>query len=687
MTYKPLNIQHNETRPIMFWSITDTVIEDRRLLEKQFHDLADAGFGGVAAFVRCSRYSWDDPMAVEAWHHINGLCRKHEMRCWLGPDPRFVSHKIVVDSSGLELLLFGNAAKADVVPNTAEVREGRYTIRCMLSPRHVHMLTDVAVEFFPIGLARVYAFKRGKTCLGKKDIVDITSGARLFYNARDRYVEAFGCVLKEIDDGWSTIAFFRVRTNHFDFSNRQHLRTYSKLLDRLKAEGCSPDGIMWDEPGYTCQYGSLPYSPSIRRSYLSGKKIPLERDLWKLAFEAEDSSHVPVRLAYYRSVQNSITRAELDLRKKVRRLWGPAAIVGIHDTWHFESADMCDMNHGSMNLWETARAKSGGFVDLGAVNNLRDHKSPWYSNFAAMSVVVASLGKLNDSPLAYNNLWTVGDDDGQGWQKEVMEHCVNVMALFGTRWLAHAYGPVGTIGQERTFLGTPELPGYPEHSTWPAFPTWNAFLSKELNKIEGRLPDANLLVLYPVETLYALADSRADKVAAEIFALILSLLDNHFHVDVLATTVARNGDWRGKQFCVGSGKYDFVLCPHASIIERKLLRILNATQDRVLFLYDAPTHFEDGKPIPIVSRRNSSEPGEALARLNSLSELQPVTAPEQCWVTMTRTNHGTIVSLVPSRVGYRYEGEVRIEDRSFLLPDTDGLERILFPPAGEPVHL
>ena len=158
----------------MVWSITDAVIEDGELLVKQFRDLADAGFGGVAAFVRCSRYSWDDPMAVDAWRHINELCHRHGMKCWLGPDPRFVSHKIVHNSSGLELLLFGNAAKADVVPNTANVRDGRYTIRCTLSPRHVHTLTDVAIEFLPIGLAGVYAFRRGKTRLGRKDIVDIT---------------------------------------------------------------------------------------------------------------------------------------------------------------------------------------------------------------------------------------------------------------------------------------------------------------------------------------------------------------------------------------------------------------------------------------------------------------------------------------------------------------------------------
>ncbi|MEX2117412.1 MAG: hypothetical protein WEB37_11040 [Bacteroidota bacterium] len=675
------NMKTSETRPIMVWSITDEVIEDRNILEKQFHDLADAGFGGVAAYVRCSRYSWNDPMAVEAWRHINRLCHKHGMQCWVGPDPRFVSHDVTLDGSGLELLLFGDSAKAGVFPNIAEVRDGRFNIRCTLSPRHVHTLTDVAIQFLPIGLARVYAIRTGTTRYNNSDIVDITIDTQHFYNARDGYVEAFGRVPKRIGDDWSVISFFHVRTNHFDFSNPRHLRKYDRFLARLKNEGCKPDGIMWDEPGYTCQYGSLPFSPSIRSSYQANRKSPLE--LWKLALEAEDSSHIPARLAYYRSVQNSITRAELNLRKTARRLWGPATVLGIHDTWHFESADMCDMNHGSLNLWETARVKSGGFVDLGAVNKLQDSNSPWYSNLAAMSVIAASLGKSAKSPLAYNNLWTVGDDDQQ---IKVMEHCAKVMALFGTHWLAHAYGPAGTIGQERTFLGTPELPGYPKHSTWPAFPAWNTFLSNELNKV-GQLPEANLLVLYPMETLYALADTRADNVAAEIFTLLLTLLDNHLHIDVLATTDLRKGRWVGKQLRVGQGKYDFVLCPHASIIDRNVLRTLSAVKEKVLYLFGAPERFADGKPLTASQKIASGGPGEILSRIKVLPELRPVEGPEQTWLTITQASGGTIVSLIPSRAGHRYKGNVRLKNRSIVIPETDQLKRILFSSTGEPVIL
>ena len=55
------------------------------------------------------------------------------------------------------------------------------------------------------------------------------------------------------------------------------------------------------------------------------------------------------------------------------------------------------------------------------------------------------------------------------------------------------------------------------------------------------LPWSNVLVVFPVETLYALADTRADATARDIFRLILALVDVHFHVDVLAPSAMRKG--------------------------------------------------------------------------------------------------------------------------------------------------
>jgi hypothetical protein len=122
-------------------------------------------------------------------------------------------------------------------------------------------------------------------------------------------------------------------------------------------------------------------------------------------------------------------------------------------------------------------------------------------------------------------------------------------------------------------------------------------------------------------------------------------------------------------------------------MDRKLLRMLKTDKEKAAFVYDAPTNFEDGKSIPAPKGHLSSEPGNVLARLKSLSALRPVKAPKKCWATMNQTKQGTIVSLAPSRVGYRYEGEVRIGDKSIILAETDELKRILFPPVDEPVHM
>ena len=675
------NKKRDSTLPLMVWSVTDEVIENKDVRGHEFRELANAGFGGVAAFVRCTRYSWDDPLAMAACRDIIRMSKKHGMTCWLAPDPRFVSHKLTNDSSGLELLLFGDAARAETVPNFAPINRGRYSVRCKLASRHVHTLTDVAVEFYPLEIARVYAFKPGTGGKKKGDIVDITRNARMFYNARDRYVEAFGSVPDGVDDQWSVIAFFHVRTNHVDFSSSIHLQRYEKILTRLKSAGCSPDGIMWDEPGYTCIYGSIPYSPVIRKSYRTARGRNLGDELWKIVFESDDHSDVPVRLAYYASVQNSILKAESRLEKTAHRLWGPKTVVGIHDTWHFESADMCDMNHGSLDLWKTAKAKSGGFVDLGGIQVLADPASSYYSNLAAMSVMVTSLAKTAQERVAYNNLWTVGDEDIQG-QRDSMDHCIKIMGLFGTRWLAHAYGPVGTIGQERTFLGSPPLPGYPDHSTWQYFPAWNSLLSAELKKTDGALPNSNLLLLYPVESLYALADRRADNAAAGIFSLLLALVDEHFHLDVLSTTSLQRAQWKNNQFCAAGGKYDFVIFPYPEVVGRKMYRLFTHVKGRSAFMFGQPRWYEDGKKMPAAFEKTGMY--EILQRVLSMPDLRPVQAPKNCWVTMTVVKHGTIISLAPSRARYRFEGEVRFNDKMIVLEETDQLKRILFPRTGAP---
>ncbi|RPH37699.1 hypothetical protein EHM92_01995 [bacterium] len=661
---------------LLFWTLTDEVIERPEVLERQFHHIRESGFGGVAAFVRCSRYTWHDPLARKALKTIGKLCKQYHIQIWIGPDPRFVSRKLIMPSGGLEVILFGDRARADVFPNLGPVVNGAFSVRCDISPRHVHTLQEVAIEYAPGGIERLYALRMNEDSLTPVEVQDVSPYARLFYNARDHYVEAFGKLPARFQEGeWKALAFFRASTNHVDFADRAQMRRYLEMVGDLKAEGCHADGLMWDEPGFTCTYGTLPFSPGIRKSYerLRGRTVGPE--LWKLALESEDGSHVRVRAAYYQAIQRVLNEANLRFMREAKRLWGPGTVSGIHDTWHFESADMCDMNHGSLDLWQAGQSKTGGFVDLGGIDKLRDSAAPWNAHLAAMSVICASLGRLSAGRYAYNNLWTVGDDDGQGWQATVMDHCVNTMALFGTRWLAHCYGPVGTIGEESSFLGSPPMPGYPEHSTWPFFPVWNRRLHSHVAAVGQKLPESNVLVLFPVEALYALAGPAADRAANMIFELLLALLDSHYHVDVLSTSACHGALWSRGELVLGDHRYRAVVAPFATAEQSSSLHLSGKK----------PVFFLHSMAMPDRKRVGGTTTEGLLQWLAYIPGIRPVSAPSGSWTSMTRVREGMVVTLSPSRHGYRYTGNVSLDGETVeLLEERGGLTRILFPRSGEP---
>jgi hypothetical protein len=668
----------------MVWTVTDDVIENKAALEAQFDDLWRAGFGGVAVFVRCSRYTWNDRPAQHALRRIGQLCRRHKMACWLGADPRFVSRQLIGSSVGMGVLLFGNRSRADRFPHFGRVQEGRFSIRCELESRHVHTLNEVAIEYYPRGITRAYALRIPLNSSIPTEVIDITSRTRFFYNARARYVEAFGAVTDLPGDNWHILAFFHAATSHADYSNPAHMRTYGSMLDGLEHAGCVADGIMWDEAGYTCTYGSLPFTPGILKEYQRRAGRELRADLWKLAVPAADESHVRVRCAYFEAVQGTVNRANKAATNHAQRLWGAGTVAGIHDTWHFESADMCDMNHGSLDLWEAAKSKSGGFVDLGGMDQLREPEAPWNAHLATMNVIGASLGKASQGRFAYDNLWTVGDDDGEGWQATVMGHCVDTMAIFGLRWLAHAYGPAGTIGEERSFLGSPALPGYPEHSTWPHFREWITRLGNHLGAVEHRLPESEVLVVFPVETCYALGGPAADGRAAEVFRLVLALLDDHVQVDVHAPSLCREGRWEKDEFLLRGARYRAIIAPFPHVLPTEVFSLFLKKTNKVFCLGTQPQRFTTGRRCRAASFAGGPTSASALDWLRTLPGIHSLEAPEKCWATVTPVRHGTMVSMCPSRHGFTYSGPVQYRGASLLLPERRGLTRVFFPQTGTP---
>ncbi len=666
----------------IMWTLTDKVIENSEVLEQQFFDIINAGFDGIAPFVRCSRYNWAAKPARQAIAHVRSLCEKHEIKLWLFPDPRFISRTIVQKSKGLPVLLCGEQVIAEKVPQLCDISNGSFNIRCHVPPRKGHMINEVGIEFTPVKLAAVYAV-RDKDVIADDDIVDITSQAQLFYNAFEHYAEAFGKIKIEDEENWKVMAFFETVAIHFDFSNPQHLTDYISILVDFAKETGQADAFLWDEPGYTCVYGAFPFSEYLQNNFLKKTGMSLQDNLWKLVSKTQDNSHIRVRSHYFNAVQQSVNNAQKKSWDAVKKIWGEQTACGIHDTWHFEMGDMADMNHGSMDLWKGLISKDGGYVDLGAINYLKEPDSFYYKNFAALSMMCKSLGVFSQDKYAFNNMWTIGDDDGEGWQVTVMDYCVNAMIMLGQRWLAHIYGPVGVIGEEAGFLGSPPMPGHPDHSTWPHYPEWNERYEKHLNDVQHKLPEANVLVVFPAETMYAAANAACNKTALEVFDIILDLMDRHYQIDVVSSVILEKGKWQMGQFAVNDSKYDLILLPFANILPDHIVSILSENKDKVMFVESVPETSTNGEKIEADIQHYAKDRKTMIDLLDQM-DLKTVQAPDNCWVSVTQTGQGRVISLCPARHTYCYEGNVSFNGQQMNIDQSKGLTRILFPENGQP---
>lgn len=668
--------KHVRPTTTMMWTITDTVIEDETILEQQFYDMQKAGFGGVAAFIRCSRYTWDHSLAQQALARINQLCKEHEIEFWAVPDPRFLARDLTQKFGGLPVVLYGDKILPQQVPNFSPVENNRFNLRCSIPPRQCHMVNEVAIDFTPVGIVKVYALRKDAELLNDEKIIDITDSATFFYNAKEKYVEAFGTFKPEEQGEWKVMAFFEFNARHVDYSNPAHMDFYFERLANFAHHVGKADLLMWDEPGYTCVYGALPFSEKIQQRFSVKTGLQLKDNLWKMALDCENVGHVPIRNTYFEIVQDTVVAAQKKSWEIVRAMWDGNTSYGVHDTWHSEYGDMCDMNHGSLDVWKGLESKNGGFVDVGNINFLKDKNSYHYANVAAVCTMNKSLGKFSRDRFAYNNLWTAGKD--ADWQAGVMDYCVNAMALLGQYWFAHIYGPVGTIGEEESFLGENPMPGYPNHSTWVNFPEWNQRLKNHFDAVGHRLPEANILLVFPIESMYALANNRADKLARDIFNLALNLMDEHYHVDIVSSKIFKTGVWKEEKFRTNGYVYDAVLMPHATVLNDVVAELQQNGAGQSLYIFSKPERTIDGAEITLPVEHWAEDSNQVLKWLKQQNNLRLVDAPKNCWVSLTKVDNGYMVTLMPSRFGGAYEGEVRFAGQAVKVEKTSGLKRLFF---------
>jgi hypothetical protein len=665
------------------WTWQDAQVEKPELLDAALSDIDGHGFSGVLAMLRGSRYSLSDRLVIEAARHAADAAHRLGLSFWFALDPRLDQGSLIaVDDGGARYLLTGWTTSGALACTTPVGEDGLYRVRLDYgAPRPQHMLSQVAITFEPAQIERVYAYRTTPEGAVIADtVLDVTSDARIFVQRELGYVEIFGRF--EGGDDWRILAVPEFRSTYPELGNDEVQDALIETYRAYRRAGCELDGVFWDEFGYVTGYaddrGRLPYGKAIQEAFRERHGDDLGSMLIYLLLDDDSGHAVRVRRDFYASVQQVVVSAQQRCAAEARELWGEHVESGIHQTWH-QDAD--DLPHGSGDWWLGSAALSGGFTDVGDAERVEEEDH--LDEVLAMTVTAVGLARHHERPLAFCNMW--GVDYGETASRvpvEVTDWWGHLLTAFGVVWLAHTYGPNGYIDRV-TGWG----PGYPDHPAWDRIADVNRRIAEVRALVGGALPDADVAVVYPVETLYRIGGAPASMIARSAHRVISLLVRHNVAVDVISASIFASGEVREDGYWIrtprGAHRFAAVVYPHPDTIQpAELLRLRDLEKAGI------PTALVGGSPRQSTDGEIIGESWPAGSIIDAegpiLDDLpRIVSAPPGAVANLfSRPDGTTALVVVPANLGQSVDGEIRVGEIVVEVSQLRGIAAMRFDGGG-----
>ncbi|MDD4921263.1 MAG: hypothetical protein PHS30_02160 [Bacteroidales bacterium] len=631
----------------MFWLLKDAEIEQPALLQSQFDDLKKAGFTSLYVMLRSTRYHIFDKEVIAVAKRTGEMCRQNNIKFIFGLDPRFGAIYITRKSGyGAQILLtvpdYFTDISAESKKETGDIKQnglneqkivqGKYSLKYTYpSRRDTHILTEVSMWYNPIGVDKVYAYRRENGKVITSSVRDITSGHHFFINRSFYYIEIFGEVY--LPDGeWYVTAFPRFMTNMYAYESKEQQQIFEDLIGEYKKQDVKIDGIVWDEPGYYVNFGKYVVSEQLYADFQKKYGYDLKSKLYALTLTLDDESQIKVRNDYFELLMDYVFGGEKRCRDIAKRYYGKMR-MGIHATWHDIVSE--DMFHGTGNLWRGFESVDGGYTDGGSYENyFTDNQENRFAAVAYM-IIAKGLARFSESKKAHFNQWGVHFDN------QVPVYWNDLMAAFSNEWINHSYGYTGVIGADRSFG-----PGYPDHESWNIMPDLVAEC-KKVNEITSyNLPLGESVIIYPNTTL--LGSWAVEGVAKErrILALIGAMPAMGLQTDVIGSNLLDEAEVKNGRLVVRGHIYNAVFLPYNEILSSKSVHVLQqmiAQKGRIYFGGNVPQQDLDGKVVDLKVKTSFSLSGDIEKTMSEVSKLK---IPSGC--TQLK---GAYLNLIPSDDG------------------------------------
>lgn len=657
----------------IFWTWQDKVIENSDTLKANIMDLKNAGFEGLYAMPRATRYHMYHKEMMDAVKLASEECKKQNIEFIWGLDPRFLSSYALQQTSyGAEMLMVNTAYNLKIptrdkeperpLLNECKIENGRYTLLYNYPQRRdVHMLTEAGLWLNPVGVDKVFAYQKRNGKVIKSSIKDITDEHKFIINRSLYYVEVFG--KPDLPEGeWWVIAFPRFGTNMYAFDSIEHENFLFDLLDDYKEEGIHFDGFWWDEPGYYFQFGQYAISDRIYSDFKQKYGYVLKENLHALLLELDDNSQFQIRYDYFQLLMDYVFGGQQRFWQHAEELFGPVR-MGVHHTWHTIPDDMYA---GCADYWLGLKGVDGGYTDDGAFERyFTDDLAGKYEQIANM-ILASSLAKFAKNKTANYNRW------GVNYKSEVPIYWNDLMALFSNDWIQHIYGYTGILGASRNFG-----PGFPNHETWTLLPD----LIKKVNKVRDitkyKLPSANVAIIYPMATFLSSREPQNTHMLNHINRLLGIMPTLGIQADGISDWLLAEGKIVNGKLKIRNEEYSAVLLPFAKIITHECLSVIHKLKEANIpyyFIDETPQFLLNGKYLNLstaVSFSIGEDMSELASNIEKLQLPSPLTKLDGAYVTLIQgENKNMFVMVMPIIPNTEVGGNIEYNGREINVKPT-----------------
>ncbi|MFH1676932.1 MAG: hypothetical protein ABIC40_07890 [bacterium] len=667
---------------MIMWMLGSEVEDEPSKILFQANDMALAGFSGVILTPRAARSDLRSQAMFDILKKAADAARNRDLDVVIMADPRLASESLIRETGEAQDILLINRTPANKWDgrklNTSEIIGGSFSWKIDY-PLHrlTHMIMSGAITYSPSGIARVYAVRRSDKNQ-VREFTDITAQSELKHDSNSHSVEIIGNVPDNLN-GWEVIAFPIFRTNFFDYTGLKSWKLWEEFMERLVGEIDGLSGVAWDEPGFYAEYGKFPAGEGVREFFKNENGYDFYDELIWLVLDSPDGRHIRIRNDYYRTLNSIIVTAyrrnyELTRKLFAKKFGGIRTDLfhGIHATWHGEFCGPEDMPHGSMDLWKFRQWQSAAFTDIGGAERLQ---YPEGCPEPAYSLVLArSLSRFGPNHrIIYSNLWgqRYGTPDSDV-PLSIVDYWRDFLDLFGARWIAHSYGYNGTIENDLGFG-----PGYPDHPAWDQMKIVNKREPEKEIEIEEGTSISDILMLFPLESFYAIGNAYANTYGEALVVLVDELTRNGYQVDIVNGELLSQAEIIDGSIRLNGFDYRALILPYLRVIPEGAWNVIfKAIDNGVQVIADLPD-----EPIVDISAHRLSgidiknrfdlleNPFDSIRQIISPTFVTPINSIG----SIRKTEKGHRVRLIPNRPGMPFMGtfqfgEYEIEIRESFKP-------------------